>query len=102
MPKPVSDELPDLPLTAQQDTMRQSIDRLTQEIRVLEKADSAQKQIIASLLTSNDEIKNDRDTLRKESQALQKTHAASMKKRIELEAKLTTERAKYAAPLKTN
>lgn len=83
-----------------QATMQQSIDQLTQEIRILEKTESAQKQQIASLLSSTGELKNERDTLRKESQALQKMQAAAMKKRIELEAKLATERAKYAALLK--
>jgi hypothetical protein len=85
---------------AQQATMQQSIDQLTLEIRALEKTDSAQKQQVASLLASNGELKAERDTLRKESQSLQKIQAIAMKKRIELESKLTTERAKYAALVK--
>ena len=83
-----------------QATMQQSIDHLTQELRVLEKAESAQKQQVASLLASIGELRTDRESLRKESQSLQKIQAAAMKKRIELESKLTTERAKYAALVK--
>jgi chromosome segregation ATPase len=55
---------------AQQATMQQSIDRLTLEIRTLEKTDSGQKQQIASLLASAGELKKDKDRTIKESQSL--------------------------------